>query len=259
MATKENKMNRIVLITGATAGFGKACAYEFAKNGYDLILTGRRGERLKTISEDLSNLYGRETLVLEFDVRNKESVDQNLGKLDDKWKNVDVLINNAGLASGFDTLQEGSLEDWDKMIDTNVKGLLYVSRAILPGMVNRGSGHVINIGSTAGKEVYAKGNVYCASKHAVDAISKGMRIDLLGTGIKVTQIAPGAAETEFSEVRFHGDKETAKKVYDGYQPMSAQDIASVAYYTTTLPPHLCINDLVLTSLSQANSFYIDRK
>jgi NADP-dependent 3-hydroxy acid dehydrogenase YdfG len=176
-----------------------------------------------------------------------------------KWKKIDVLVNNAGLASGLDLIQDADPDDFDKMIDTNVKGLLYISKGVIPGMVKRKSGHIINIGSTAGKEVYAKGNVYCASKHAVDAITKGMRIDLLGKGIKVTQIAPGAAETEFSEVRFHGDRKRAKAAYNGYQPMVADDIAQLVHFATTLPPHLCINDLVVTSLAQANSFYIDRK
>ena len=251
-------MKQIVLITGATSGFGKACARTFAAQGNDLIITGRRTERLEALAGSLRKEFGVRVLPLAFDLRDKKAVAQQL-LLPGDWKSVDVLVNNAGLASGFDPVQEGDLDDWDRMIDTNVKGLLYVSRAIIPGMVARNKGHVINIGSTAGKEVYAKGNVYCASKHAVDAITKGMRIDLLGTGVKVTQIAPGAAETEFSTVRFHGDAEKAKKVYEGYHPMNAEDIASLVYYVTTLPPHLCINDLVVTSMAQANSFYIHRE
>jgi 3-hydroxy acid dehydrogenase/malonic semialdehyde reductase len=252
-------MRPIALVTGATSGFGKAIAETFAQHGYDIIITGRREERLNSLKDQLESNAGCEVLTLCFDVRDQDVTLQTLSNLPDRWQNVEVLVNNAGLASGMDTIQDGDLEDWNRMIDTNVKGLLYVSKAILPGMTKRGKGHVINIGSTAGKEVYSKGNVYCASKHAVDAITKGMRIDTLGTGVKVTQIAPGAAETEFSEVRFHGDKDKAKSVYNGYQPMTAEDIASVTYYVTTLPPHLCINDLVLTSLSQANSFYIHRE
>jgi len=252
-------MRPIALVTGATSGFGKAIAETFAQHGYDIIITGRREERLNSLKDQLESNAGCEVLTLCFDVRDQDVTLQTLSNLPDRWQNVEVLVNNAGLASGMDTIQDGDLEDWNRMIDTNVKGLLYVSKAILPGMTKRGKGHVINIGSTAGKEVYSKANVYCASKHAVDAITKGMRIDTLGTGVKVTQIAPGAAETEFSEVRFHGDKDKAKSVYNGYQPMTAEDIASVTYYVTTLPPHLCINDLVLTSLSQANSFYIHRE
>lgn len=251
-------MSKLILITGATAGFGKATAEIFAKNGHNLILTGRRESRLNTIKEHLVKTYSVDVLTLCFDVRNNNEVIDAVSGLADKWKNIDVLINNAGLASGLDKIQDGDIEDWDKMIDTNVKGLLYVSKAIIPLMMKNKSGHIINIGSTAGKEAYEKGNVYCGSKHAVDAISKSMRIDLLGEGIKVSQICPGAAETEFSEVRFHGDKEKAKSVYNGYEPMTAEDIASIIYYVTTLPENLCINDLVVTSLSQANSFYINR-
>lgn len=252
-------MRPILLVTGATAGFGEAIAKIFATHGYDLIITGRRRDRLDALKASIESESGVEVLPLSFDVRNADEVKEKLGSLDPRWSAIDVLVNNAGLASGFDLVQEGDLDDWDRMIDTNVKGLLYVSKEILPRMVERKKGHVINIGSTAGKEVYERGNVYCASKHAVDAITKGMRIDLLGKGIKVTQIAPGAAETEFSEVRFHGDTAKAKSVYNGYQPMSAQDIADLCYYVTTLPSHLCINDLVVTSLAQANSFYIHRE
>lgn len=252
-------MNKIVLVTGATSGIGRATAYRFASNGFDIILAGRRKDRLDDISLDIQEKFNVKTLILELDVRNRAAVDSTLSQLAPEWQKIDILVNNAGLASGLDTIQEGSIDDWDKMIDTNVKGLLYVSKAVIPMMIKHGKGHIINIGSTAGKEVYLKGNVYCASKHAADAITKGMRIDLLGTGIKVTQIAPGAAETEFSLVRFHGDAEKAKKVYEGYQPMTPEDIAEIIFYTTTLPDHLCINDLVLTSVAQANSFYIHRE
>jgi NADP-dependent 3-hydroxy acid dehydrogenase YdfG len=250
---------KIVLITGATSGFGEATAKLFAKNGHSLIITGRRAERLEKLSKELVADYNVEVFPLCFDVQNSVEVEKAISSLPEKWQNIDVLVNNAGLASGYGTIQDGNIEDWDKMINTNVKGLLYVTKNITPLMIKRQKGHIINIGSTAGKEVYLNGGVYCASKHAVDAISKGLRIDLLEHGIKVTQICPGAAETEFSEVRFHGDKEKAKNVYNGYQPMSAEDIAELIYYSATLPAHLCINDLVVTSLAQANSFYINRK
>ncbi|MCB9360836.1 MAG: SDR family oxidoreductase [Flavobacteriales bacterium] len=250
---------KIVLITGATSGFGEATAKLFAKNGHSLIITGRRAERLEKLSKELVADYNVEVFPLCFDVQNSVEVEKAISSLPEKWQNIDVLVNNAGLASGYGTIQDGNIEDWDKMINTNVKGLLYVTKNITPLMIKRQKGHIINIGSTAGKEVYLNGGVYCASKHAVDAISRGLRIDLLEHGIKVTQICPGAAETEFSEVRFHGDKEKAKNVYKGYQPMSADDIAELIYYSATLPAHLCINDLVVTSLAQANSFYINRK
>lgn len=251
-------MNRIVCITGATSGFGESIARRFSKEGYDTIITGRRKERLESLKDELETEHSCRVLTLSFDVRDRQATQTAFASLPDEWKGIDVLVNNAGLASGMDHIQEGDIDDWDRMIDTNVKGLLYVSKSVLPSMVERGTGHVINIGSTAGKEVYEKGNVYCASKHAVDAITKGMRIDTLGSGVKVTQIAPGAAETEFSEVRFHGDSERAKSVYKGYTPMSAEDIAELTYYVTALPTHLCINDLVVTSVSQANSFYVHR-
>ncbi len=251
-------MKKTVLVTGATSGFGQAIAQKFAEKGHRLIITGRREDRLKSLQEEI-NSKNVECIYLCFDVRNNDAVKNAIDSLNEEWRNIDVLINNAGLASGLDKIQDGDTDNWDKMIDTNVKGLLYVSKAIIPLMVARKSGHIINIGSTAGKEVYEKGNVYCASKHAVDAITKGMRIDLLEHGIKVTQIAPGAAETEFSVVRFDGDIERAKNAYNGYQPMSAEDIALLTVMATELPANLCINDLVVTSLAQANSFYIDRK
>ncbi len=250
---------KTILVTGATSGFGKAIATKFAKEGNNIIITGRREERLKDLKWELEKQYNVKILSLCFDVRNKAEVFKSIDSLSDDWKRIDVLINNAGLASGIEKIQEGEIEDWDKMIDTNLKGLLYVSKAVIPLLIKNKSGHIINIASTAGKEVYEKGNVYCASKHAVDAISKAMRIDLLEHRIKVTNIAPGAAETEFSLVRFHGDEVKAKNVYNGYKPMSAEDIANVVYYTTTLPDNLCINDLVLTSLAQANSFYTHKK
>lgn len=252
-------MSKIVLITGATSGFGKATAKLFAQNGCHIILTGRRMDRLVDLANKLIDRYKVRALPLCFDVRNAEETKNAINTLPDHWKKVAVLVNNAGLASGYSKIQDGDIADWDKMIDTNVKGLLYVSKAVMPLMIAQNKGHIINIGSTAGREVYENGNVYCASKHAVDAISKAMRIDLLGYNIKVTQINPGAAETEFAEVRFYGDKVKAKKVYEGYTPMSANDISSIIYYTTTLPENLCINDLVVTSIAQANSFYINRE
>jgi 3-hydroxy acid dehydrogenase / malonic semialdehyde reductase len=251
-------VSKKIFITGATSGFGKATAKIFAQNGHDLIITGRREKRLETLKKTLEKDYNVNVLPLCFDVRDEKEVSKTIRNTPKKWLNIDVLINNAGLASGLDPIQKGKIEDWNKMIDTNVKGLLYVSRAIIPNMLLRKKGHIINIGSTAGKEVYPNGNVYCASKHAVDAITKGMRIDLVPYGIKVTQIAPGAAETEFSEVRFYGDKKKSKLAYKGYKPMSAKDIAELIFYSTTLPAHLCINDMVVTSLAQANSYVIHK-
>lgn len=252
-------MKKIICITGASSGFGKATAELFAENGHDLIITARRKDRIDTLAKKLSTQFQVNILPIELDVRNQKAVKNTFEKLPENWKKIDVLINNAGLASGFDKIQDGNLDDWEQMFDTNVKGLLYVSKEVIPLMIAQNKGHIINIGSTAGKEVYQKGNVYCASKHAVDALTKSMRIDLLEHGIKVTQIAPGAAETEFSEVRFNGDKEKAKNVYQGFKPMTSNDIAEIIYYTTTLPEHLCINDLTVTSLAQANSFYIHRE
>ncbi|MBV4358159.1 SDR family NAD(P)-dependent oxidoreductase [Pinibacter aurantiacus] len=248
-------MSKIVLVTGATSGFGKATAEIFASNKYNVIITGRRKERLDELKKELEEKHGVKVHPLCFDVRSREDAFSSINSLPVEWKAIDVLVNNAGLAAGRDHFDEASMEDWENMLDTNVKGLLYVSKAVLPLMTERKKGHIINLGSTAAKEVYEKGNVYCATKHAVDAISQSMRIDLLKHKIKVTAIHPGAAETEFSMVRFKGDKSQADKIYEGYQPLSAEDVANVIYYTTTLPEHVCINDLVLTCLAQANSFY----
>ncbi len=245
-------MNKIVLITGATSGIGKATAYKFAENKYDLIVTGRRINRLKKIAGDIKNKYSVNVLPLHFDIQNFEEVKGAIENLPEKWKSIDVLVNNAGLAAGLESIQEGSLDNWERMIDTNVKGLLYISKMIMPLMIERKKGHIINIGSIAGKEVYPKGNVYCATKHAVDALTKAMRIDLLPHKIKVTQIAPGAVETEFSIVRL-GDEKAAKKVYEGYEPLHPEDIAEVCYYTTTMPPHVNINDLLIMPTAQANA------
>lgn len=250
---------KIVLVTGATAGFGKAIALKFAEHGYDVIITGRRVERLAALEEEIKSTYETKVFTLPFDVRDKKSVNNALNSLPHDWKKIDVLVNNAGLAQGLSTFQEGDTDDWDTMIDTNVKGLLYVSRVIMPWMVEQKHGHIINISSIAGKEAYAKGNVYCATKHAVDAISKSMRIDLLPYGIKVTAINPGAAETEFSIARFKGDAERAKSVYQGYEPLQAEDIAEVAYFAASRPAHVVINDITITPLAQANTSYLIRK
>lgn len=251
--------NKTIFITGATAGFGKAIAYKFAAHGWNLILNGRREERLNIIEQDLKEQFNSKVLSLAFDVRDREKVMQNIQGLPHEWKTIDVLVNNAGMASGLSTIQEGDIDDWEVMIDTNVKGLLYVSRQVMPMMVNQKYGHIINISSIAGKEAYARGNVYCATKHAVDALTKSMRIDLLEHGIKVTSIDPGAAETEFSIVRFHGDVERAKKSYQGYEPLRAEDIADIAYFAATRPAHVVLNDIVVTPLAQANTAYIFKK
>ncbi|MGN6618571.1 MAG: SDR family NAD(P)-dependent oxidoreductase [Ilyomonas sp.] len=248
-------MNKIILVTGATSGFGKAIAEKFAANGWNCIITGRREDRLHEIASILSQQNKIEVLPLAFDVQHRDDVQNAFNALPQTWQSIDVLVNNAGLASGRDSFENASLDDWDTMIDTNIKGLLYVSKAVLPFFIKYKKGHIINIGSTAGKEVYQNGNVYCATKHAVDAISKAQRIDLLPYAIKVTAVHPGAAETEFSLVRFKGDKQKSDAVYEGYEPLHATDIADTVYYCTTLPPHVCINDLVITCTAQANSFY----
>jgi 3-hydroxy acid dehydrogenase / malonic semialdehyde reductase len=252
-------MSKIVFITGATSGFGEACAHRFAAEGYDVIATGRRVERLDSLKVTLEATHGVRVLPLAFDVQDRKAVFAQTESLPKDWQAIDVLINNAGLALGRDYFDQASLDDWETMIDTNVKGLLYVTKALLPYMTPRGKGHIINLGSTAGKEVYEKGNAYCGTKYAVNALSQSMRIDLLRHGIKVTAIHPGAAETDFSLVRFKGDTATAGQIYNGLEPLTAKDVADVIYYTTTLPPHVCINDLVLTCTQQANSIYFFRK
>jgi 3-hydroxy acid dehydrogenase / malonic semialdehyde reductase len=246
---------RIALITGATSGFGRASAGKFAAHGFDLILTGRRKERLVSIQQELETGLGIRVLILQLDVRHRKEVSAVLENIPAEWKKVDVLINNAGLAAGRDYFEEASLDDWENMIDTNLKGLLYVSKVVLPWMIQQKKGHIINIGSIAGKEVYEKGNGYCATKYAVEAISKAMRIDLLRHRIKVTAIHPGAAETEFSMVRFKGNKDQADKIYQGYTPLNAGDVADIVFYCASLPAHVCINELEMTCLAQANSYY----
>lgn len=247
-------MNKIVLISGATSGIGEALAWKFAENNYNLILTGRRKERLEKIKTELTDKFDVDVLILNFDVRHLSEVENAVQSIPETWQKIDVLINNAGLAAGVTPVQEGIYDDWERMIDTNVKGLLYLSRTIIPFMKARKKGHIINIGSIAGKQVYPNGNVYCGTKAAVQSITEGMRIDLVNYGIKVTQIAPGAVETEFSLVRFKGDSEAAKNIYKGYKPLSGKDIADVTYYTTTLPEHVCINDLLVTPTAQANTY-----
>ena len=252
-------MNKIAFITGATAGIGKASAELFAKNGYNIIITGRRKERLDEFSQYLKSTYKVDVLGLNFDVRNLNEVETVVSSIPDNWKNINVLLNNAGLAAGLSTIQEGNINDWERMIDTNIKGLIYMTRNIAPIMVKNGYGHIINIGSIAGKEVYANGNVYCATKHAVDALSKGMRIDLLPHNIKVTAINPGMVETEFSIVRFNGDEERAKNVYKGLQPLLPEDIAETVYWVATRPAHVNINDIIIMPTVQANSTTTLRK
>jgi len=252
-------MSSIVFITGATSGFGLACANLFASKGYNLILNGRRKERLLEKAATLQAQYGIRVWTAAFDVRDQHQVSEALNQLPAEFEAIDILINNAGLAAGRDYFEEASLEDWNQMIDTNIKGFLYVAQAVAKKMVARKKGHIINIGSTAAKVVYEKGNTYCATKFAVDALSQSMRIDMLRHGIKVTNVNPGAAETEFSLVRFKGDNVTAAKVYEGMKALQAEDVANVIYYAATLPEHVCINELTVTCLQQADSVHLIRK
>ena len=252
-------MDKSVLITGATSGIGEASAHLFAAHQYNLILTGRRVEKLKTLAALLTERHKIRVLVLAFDVSNNDDVKTALNDLPSEWKNIDVLINNAGLSLGQEPFQNGMVSDWETMIDTNVKGLLYVSKIVSNWMIGKGSGHIINLGSIAGKEVYANGNVYCATKFAVDALTKGMRIDLLPHNIRVTAIHPGAVETGFSKVRFKGDSFRAKKVYEGFEPLRAEDVAETIWYATSRPKHVNINELVIMPSAQANSSIVFRK
>ena len=249
-------MNKIALITGATSGIGKATAVILAKNKYKLVLCGRRQERLDELKQELSEFTSIHTL--QFDVRDKEAVFEQIGSLPDTFSPIDILINNAGNAHGLDPIQTGSLDDWDAMIDGNIKGLLYVSKAIIPQMIARKSGHIINIGSTAGKEVYPNGNVYCATKHAVDALNQGMRIDLNSHNIRVGAIHPGLVDTEFSTIRFKGDSEKAQNVYKGFTPLIAEDIADIIHFVVSRPYHVNIADLVVMPTAQANSGIVNR-
>ena len=242
---------KIALISGATSGIGRACVLALAKEGYDIIACGRREERLRSLGEELGGSARCTYLV--FDIREKQAVNQAIDSLSEEWLPIDVLINNAGNAHGLDPIDKGDIEDWDAMIDINVKGLLYLSRKVIPGMVERKKGQIVNIGSTAGKEVYLNGNVYCASKHAVDALTKGMRMDLNPYGIKVMVVHPGATETEFSMVRFKGDEQRAASVYEGFQPLRAEDIAEIVAFAVTRPPHVVMADVVITPTAQASA------
>jgi NADP-dependent 3-hydroxy acid dehydrogenase YdfG len=246
-------MSKIVCVTGATSGIGRATAEIFAANGYNLIITGRRKEKLEELGEELVSKYKIDLIALNFDVRSNEAVNKAFDSLPEGWRAIDILVNNAGLAVGLGPIQEGVIDDWERMIDTNIKGLLYVSRKVLPWLVERKQGHVFNIASIAGKETYLNGNVYCATKTAVDSLSRAMRMDMVPYGIKVTNVAPGAVETEFSIVRFKGDQQRADNVYKGYEPLTGKDIADTIYYVATMPDHVCINDLIITPKAQASA------
>lgn len=252
-------MSKLVFVSGATSGIGASCVLKFAQAGYRVILSGRRQERLEAMVSELTKQFGEHFLALPFDIRSLEQVNAAVESLPAEWKQIDILVNNAGLAKGLGALQDGSIDHWEQMIDTNIKGLLYLTRAIVPSMILRKSGHVINIGSVAGREVYANGNVYCATKYAVDALSKGMRIDFVQHGIKVSQIAPGAVETEFSVVRFDGDAERAANVYKGFQPLTPADVADAVLYVASLPAHVNVNDLLLMPTAQAAAGVIHKQ
>jgi len=243
-------MNKTIMITGATSGFGRATSIKFARNGFNVIITGRRKDNLDKLEKELANTNIK-VLSLNFDVRNRLEAEALIKNLPSEWKDIDILVNNAGLAAGLSHIDEGDTDDWDTMIDTNLKGLLYITRAVAPLMVARNSGYIFNISSIAGKDIYENGNVYCATKSAVDALSRAMRIDLLKHNIRVTNIAPGMAETEFSLVRFKGNKEKADAVYNGIDALTAGDIAEIIYFCATLPAHVCINDLAVSPTQQA--------
>jgi NADP-dependent 3-hydroxy acid dehydrogenase YdfG len=254
-------MRRIALVTGATAGIGKATAEILAQNGYNLIITGRRKEQLEMLKNQIGIKYKVDVLALSFDIRDRQQTESVIDKAVNlkQWKNVSVLVNNAGLSAGLSPVHQADIDDWEVMIDTNVKGLLYVSRKIAPLMVENGSGHIVNISSIAAKELYEGGNVYCATKHAVDALTKGMRIDLVKHNVKVTSISPGFVETEFSIVRFKGNKERASKVYEGMIPLSAEDVAEAVWFAVSRPQHVNINDILIVPTAQANITTVVRK
>lgn len=248
-----------ILITGASSGIGAACAKLFARENAKLILAARRLEKLEEKAQELNKLYGAEIHLLQLDVCDRSAVESAINNLPPEWSEIDILINNAGLSRGLDKLYEGDFQDWEEMIDTNIKGLLYLTRYVVPGMVQRNRGHVINIGSIAGHQTYPGGNVYCGTKAAVKAISEGLKLDLLGTPVRVTSVDPGMVETEFSEVRFHGDTERAKKVYQGMQPLTADDIADVVFFCATRPAHVNINEVILMPVDQASATLVNRK
>lgn len=251
-------MKRLAYITGATSGIGHATAEKFAREGWNLVITGRRANRLSSIKEDLESQYGIRIHISEYDVRSPEACSEAVNKLPSEFKAIDLLVNNAGLARGLAPVQTGDVSDWEEMIDTNVKGLLYVTKAIAPLMIKRGEGQIINVCSTAGKEVYPMGNVYCATKHAVDALTKGMRLDLHTHGIRVGQVSPAhVEETEFAKVRFHGDEERSK-IYDDFTPLSSSDVADAIYYMAQCPRHVNVQDILLMGTQQASSTQVDR-
>ncbi len=251
--------DKVVFITGSTSGIGEATAKAFAAEGANVILTGRRKNRLQNLSDFILKKFNVKTLTIQLDVRNKDEVEESIKSLPDDWKNIDILVNNAGLGRGLNPLFEDDINGWEEMIDTNIKGLLYVTRFIVPGMVDRKSGHVINIGSIAGHEAYKGGGVYCATKHAVTAITRSLRLDLLGKGVRVSTVDPGMVETEFSLVRFYGDEEKAKKVYEGLTPLTGEDIAEAVIFCATRPPHANINEMIIMPSAQANAFFAHRE
>ena len=252
-------MNQIVLITGATAGIGRATALLLAQNKYNLILTGRRKERLVSLQKEIAKNSQSKVLILNFDIRNLKETENAIKSLPAEWKKIEVLINNAGLAAGLNTFQDGVVDDWERMIDTNIKGLLYITRLVSPLMIKRSKGHIINISSIAGKEIYPLGNVYCATKHAVQSVTQGMRLDMLKHGIKVSSVCPGAVETEFSVVRFHGDRNKAKQVYKGFTPLFARDIAETILFVIERPKHVNIDDILVMPTDQAYTREFNRK
>ncbi|MEH2264598.1 SDR family oxidoreductase [Nostoc sp.] len=251
--------NQIILIAGASSGIGTACARIFAGAGAKLILAARRLERLQQLGDSLSKEFNSEIHLLQLDVRDRSAVESAISTLPSAWSDIDILINNAGLSRGLDKLHEGKFQDWEDMIDTNVKGLLYLSRYVIPGMVSRDRGHVVNLGSIAGHQTYPGGNVYCATKAAVRAISEGLKQDLLGTQVRVTSVDPGMVETEFSQVRFHGNTERANKVYEGVTPLTADDVADVIFFCVTRSPHVNINEVVLMPVDQASATLVNRR
>ncbi len=252
-------MRRIILVTGATTGIGRAISRKFAQNGYDVIITGRRKDKLTDLEKELQADGKTKVLSLNFDVRDRKVVESTINNMPAGWRNIDILVNNAGLAAGLEHIDKGNIDDWDQMIDTNIKGLLYITRHIVPLMVERNKGQIFNMGSIAGTDAYENGNVYCATKAAVAQLSRTMRVDLLKHNIKVTNIAPGMVETEFAIVRFKGDKEKADAVYKGIKPLTGDDIADVVYYCASLPDHVCINELVINPTQQASAFYNNRR